>query len=734
MAHALGNIIRPDPTTPTHPVAVIVIVPVYRGLDMTRACILAAMPGIIAAPNARLVAINDASPEPGMQAMLGALAAQWPDVLTVLENPSNQGFVASVNRGLAYYPDHDAVFLNSDVVVPENWLQRLVNEAYLRRDIGTVTPFSNNATLCSFPYFMQDNAPVLGLDVDAIDAAFRDGTLPCIEAPTGVGSCMYVRRACLDAIGPLNEDRFGRGYGEENDLCQRALKHGWINSLSPNLYVHHQGGVSFSSEKQALTATAGRVMDQLHPNYHTDIHAFIAKDPLRTARLQRHVRLLAITHLPKILHVSHALGGGVAQHIDELAQHFSKQAAHILLTPYENRGAVSVTLGTDTGANRLIFRTPKDFRALVDLLTTIGVSAVHIHHTAGLGPEILGLADALGVTQLLTVHDFSGLETELPPPNQARPSPRGQGLSSQFQNIARRSDCVIFPSNATKRPFAHALGLDPAKLVVAPHIEADGTSNLQPAPFVKTLTYKIGVLGALGRGKGADRLDQIAARAKRLGLAMSFHLIGYAYKSLRAVTVSGPYPAQALPSLIQQHELDALFFPNQSPETYSYTLSRALQAGLPILAPDLGAFSERLSGRPNTLLFDPQTPADALLDQIEAFFGAMAAGRSVVAPLFEGDESRPDFYACDYLPLVSRSMRAASDGPVTVPRLDAFKVLGGTNAHPKTWRDFAVLALWRLYMSPAMRWVNYLVPYSARRSIKRALSRAPMHDLIKDKA
>ena len=732
MAQALGSIIRPNPIAPTHPVAV--IVPVYRGLDMTRACILAAMPGILAVPNARLVAINDASPEPGMQAMLEALAAQWPDVLTVLENPSNQGFVASVNRGLAYYPDHDAVFLNSDVIVPENWLQRLVNEAYLRDDIGTVTPFSNNATICSFPYFMQDNAPPLGLDVNAIDAAFRDGTLPCIEAPTGVGSCMYVRRACLDAIGPLNEDKFGRGYGEENDLCQRALKHGWRNSLSPNLYVHHEGGVSFSSEKQALTAKAGRVMDQLHPNYHADIHAFIAKDPLRTARLQRHIQLLATTHLPKILHVSHALGGGVAQHIDELALHFCKQAAHILLTPYENLGAVSVTLGTDAGANRLVFRIPKDYPALVDLLTAIGVNAVHIHHTAGLRPEILGLADALGVTQLLTVHDFSALGTDTTPLSQAMPGAHAAGLNLAFQELARRSDCVIFPSNATKRPFAHALGLDPAKLVVTPHIEAKGALNPQPAPFVKKLTYKIGVLGALGRGKGADRLDQIAARAKRLGLAMSFHLIGYAYKSLRAVTVSGPYPAEALPNLIQQHELDALFFPNQSPETYSYTLSRALQVGLPILAPKLGAFSERLSGRPNTLMFDPQTPADALLDQIEAFFGAMAAGKAVVAPLFEGDESRPDFYARDYLPLVSRSMRAASDGPVTVPRLDAFKVLGGANAHPKTWRDYAVLALWHVYMSPAMRWVNYLVPYSARRSIKRALSRAPMHDLIKDAA
>ena len=43
---------------------------------------------------------------------------------------------------------------------------------------------------------------------------------------------------------------------------------------------------------------------------------------------------------------------------------------------------------------------------------------------------------------------------------------------------------------------------------------------------------------------------------------------------------------------------DLVWFPAQWPETYSYTLSASLQAGLPVVAPDLGAFPERLDGRP----------------------------------------------------------------------------------------------------------------------------------------
>ena len=38
---------------------------------------------------------------------------------------------------------------------------------------------------------------------------------------------MYIRRDCLDAVGPFDEAAFGRGYGEENDFCLRASHLGW---------------------------------------------------------------------------------------------------------------------------------------------------------------------------------------------------------------------------------------------------------------------------------------------------------------------------------------------------------------------------------------------------------------------------------------------------------------------------------------------------------------------------
>ena len=53
-----------------------------------------------------------------------------------------------------------------------------------------------------------------------------------------------------------------------------------------------------------------------------------------------------------------------------------------------------------------------------------------------------------------------------------------------------------------------------------------------------------------------------------------------------------------LPSLIALERPDLIFFPALWPETYSYTLSYAINSGLPIIGPRLGAFIERLAGYP----------------------------------------------------------------------------------------------------------------------------------------
>ena len=733
-------VVIPQPIVPTHSVSV--ILPVYRGIEMTRRCIEAAMPGVLALEKAKLLAINDGSPDAGMQAMLEELAAVWPGRFDVLQNLSNLGFVGTVNRGLAHFATQDVVLLNSDVMVPHDWLVRLVDEAYARPDIATVTPFSNNATICSFPNFLEENPQAFDLDVNAIDAVFRRTKLPCVAAPTGIGFCMYIRRACLDQIGYLDTEKFGRGYGEENDLCQRALKAGWLNVLSPNLYAYHEGGVSFSTDKQALVDRAMGVLDKLHPNYHADVQRFIQADPLKSARVERYVQLLGSLTMPKVLHITHGAGGGVVQHVEELAGYYGKTVANLILEPYEGTSSVCIRLRSDALSDKLVFALPFAYASLIDLLKAIGCSAVHYHHTHNLDPVLFGLAKDLDTTCILTAHDYYWLNanptlTEVDGrfpgaysdnlQNPLYPLPPGltvQEWQNRLRPLIEDADCVIFPSTATRTLFGDIYQI--AHAVVAPHVEPVLDVRRALQPFVPQDNYVIGVLGAVGREKGADVLEGLAELGKSQNAPFKFKLIGYSYRLLKVVETTGPYKVQDLPELIAQHGVSMILFPAQWPETYSYTLSHALDSGLPIIAPDLGAFSERLSGRANTLLFNHlQSPAE-LHAQIASFIDALGTN-GATAPVFQGDCSEQDFYDQAYLSLISRSQKSAEAGHSEF-KPDAAQIVGGTSQR-SSWQDAVLRTLWRLYMHPSLRWVSAVIPYNLRRAVKRSLSRSAMHDI-----
>src|SRR5258708_22359336 len=126
-----------------------VIVPVHRGFAATKRCLDSVLAAGSATPRAVIV-IDDATPEPEIARLLDDLATG--DRITLLRNDANLGFVRSVNRGMALHADRDVVLLNSDTEIAGDWLDRLQRCAYAAADIGTVTPFSNNATICSDPF------------------------------------------------------------------------------------------------------------------------------------------------------------------------------------------------------------------------------------------------------------------------------------------------------------------------------------------------------------------------------------------------------------------------------------------------------------------------------------------------------------------------------------------------------------------------------------------------------
>ena len=267
-----------------------IIIPVYRVLAATRACIESALTAVACTPGATIVVVDDASPEPDIKRLLGELASE--QRIRLLTNAHNLGFVGAVNRALGETDTGDVVLLNSDTTVPKFALQRLRSAVQSTPGVGTATPLSNNGEYTSFPIPNRSN-PLPSPDelelLDELAGTANPGM--AIDIPNGIGFCLYITRECLDAVHELSDD-FYRGYLEDVDFCLRAAEAGFRNVCIPSVFVGHEGSRSFLGEKRSLVLRNLRVLEHRYRRYATECAAFLLADPLRDCRAALELKLL----------------------------------------------------------------------------------------------------------------------------------------------------------------------------------------------------------------------------------------------------------------------------------------------------------------------------------------------------------------------------------------------------------------------------------------------------------
>ena len=270
----------------------LVCIPVYDGYDSVQRCLTALLQAPVSAAFRTLI-INDASPDARIAPLLDAHALARANT-QVRHNGSNRGFTWNVNQAFAAaHPGEHLCLLNSDALVTPGWLDQMLACIEGDATIGTVTPFSNNATICSFPDFSRAWPVPDRVERERIARALREAPAEPIDLPTGVGFCMLISGACRTAVGRFDLENFPRGYGEENDFCMRAAAAGWRNVLCPNAYVAHEGGVSFSESTQALMKIGGERLLAKHPTYDALVSEWIARDPVLARREQIAAQLRA---------------------------------------------------------------------------------------------------------------------------------------------------------------------------------------------------------------------------------------------------------------------------------------------------------------------------------------------------------------------------------------------------------------------------------------------------------
>lgn len=200
------------------------------------------------------------------------LRRDFPSVIT-LANNRNLGFAVACNQVIPEAKGDYVLLLNPDTVVVDEAVSKLADYLDENPNCAAIGPkvLNPDGTLqlaCrrSFPtpeaafyrltylsrifpnnpvfarYNLTNADPDMELEVDALS-----------------GSCMMVRKSCIDKIGLLDEDIFM--FGEDIDWCWRLKQCGWSVRYLPSAVVYHYHGASSRFRRVGATINLHKGME-----------------------------------------------------------------------------------------------------------------------------------------------------------------------------------------------------------------------------------------------------------------------------------------------------------------------------------------------------------------------------------------------------------------------------------------------------------------------------------------
>jgi glycosyltransferase involved in cell wall biosynthesis len=161
-----------------------------------------------------------------------------------------------------------------------------------------------------------------------------------------------------------------------------------------------------------------------------------------------------------------------------------------------------------------------------------------------------------------------------------------------FTTWLKKAKNIYSPSNDTAIRLTNFFGDLPIE--VKRH-EQNLSYNILP----EGRKFNVLLIGAIGPHKGYYQLLNLVKHAEQNYPELIFHIVGYTmndedFKIYQNVKIYGQYSDSTLPKLIKKVECSCALFLSNWPETYSYTLSEAIQNNVYPIVLDIGAPAERL--------------------------------------------------------------------------------------------------------------------------------------------
>ncbi len=585
----------------------------------------------------RLIVVNDCSTDVRVANFLEKQKKFFQNTIQIINNEKNLGFVKSVNRALAE-AKNDVVIVNTDVIVPQNWASRLMFPIKQSDKVASVTPFSNAATIFSLPIIGHDN--IFEGNLEKVNIALQNIHLSNKEMKfaTGVGFCMAMKKEVIDKIGFFDEI-FEKGYGEENDWCQRVEKVGYINTISSNLFVWHKHGGSFDTkEKQELIKKHIKIINNRYPNYNKQI-----------SKIFKDADYLSLHFLAEILYFSaisdgtevwwnHTWGGGAETYAQRKIDELKQQSLIIVLQEYGDFMLKCTYHYKDYSSH--MFVTYEDIQALAE---KIKISKIVVNNLAGYKDisqtlEFIKKMKRIADTKVsFRVHDFQCICPNITMVNDEIKYCNCTDLKKCIQCVNKFSktqinvknivayqqswldflqniaDEIIVFSQSTYSILTRIYRDIEKKIKIVPH----------QIPSMKKVEYhahkgiNICIIGNISKAKGASILKEIDKLFSKYKDVRVF-IAGKSELRLSHTQKLGQYDVKDLPSIMQKNLIDIVLIPSIGPETFSYTTEEAMSMDIPVACYNIGAPAERVKNYKNGLIIS-QIDAQTTLNEIINF-------------------------------------------------------------------------------------------------------------------
>lgn len=620
---------RLPPCKYTHSTRCVVVLPVYKGLKETLCSVFHALKSRISDSYSLLV-INDCGPDEELNIKLQQLSEKG--LFDYYCNKTNLGFVKTVNYAITHLSHNlDVILLNSDAFVFPGWFEKMIRYADQDESIATITPMSNNATICSYPFTNYDNNKELEITPAQLNnLASKINKNLYVETPTGVGFCFYMRRTVIDKIGLLDDVHFKVGYGEENDFCMRAIHAGFKNIIIGDVFVFHVGSVSFSATKEENMKRGANALKLKHPNYNYLVQNFINVDPpfLLRANLDLARLKFFIKNQKCIVFISHNWGGGINTYLEQIINKYTNESIFCIVLTVHDRELYSISL---ENFEQLDFNNLKNLslRGNLDFLNlffkTIDPDLVHINSFAGLDwyyhQKLLTYFSSSNLKYKFVIHDYACMSNDytlLSPEYiyEKEPSLEKRNIWNNFKTpISNLNMTDVFERQAAYADFFHNCSIieAPSKrardiiltdfpdlnINVIPHDTL--VKNILPARRSKEIgKIKIATIGAIGLAKGSQLLSALALDSQTRDLNLTYFVVGYVNAALKqdmkknGISISGKFQNEnECINILREISPDIVLLPSICEETFCYTLSIVLALKIPTIVFDIGAQSER---------------------------------------------------------------------------------------------------------------------------------------------